>query len=148
MSGFLWRVGGALAAGVLGLALIFWQLEHASLNALGDLGRPSIAVYGLLFAGLLLLGWAVMSTLTRWIGYLREHPETRQLPAWLLGGLALLFGAVLVAGIVIHASYLRAQDPVPTEISQGFIAYEVAFAALAIVPGVLLVARLATRRAA
>ncbi len=31
MSRFLWRMGGLLAAGVLGLVLIFWQLEHAAL---------------------------------------------------------------------------------------------------------------------
>lgn len=141
MSGFLWRMGGALAAGLLGLALVFWQLEHASLNAFAGLGRPSAAVYALLFAGLLLLGGSVMYAFTRWAAFLREHPETRQLPAWLLVAILVVAGAAFVLGAAIHAGYLRSQDPVPMEISQGYVAYEVSFAALALVALVLLGAR-------
>ena len=141
MSGFLWRMGGALAAGVLGLMLVFWQLEHASLRAFAGLGRPSPAVYALLFAGLLLLGASVLYAFTRWAAFLRAHPETRQLPVWLLVAILVLAGGSFVMGAAIHAGYLREQDPVPMEISQGFVAYEVSFAALVLVALVLLGAR-------
>lgn len=141
MSGFLWRMGGALALGVLGLALIFWQLEHASLYAFADRGRPSPAVYTLLFAGLILLNVAVFYALTRWARFVREHPDTTQLPPWLLIGIVVVSGAILVTGIATHAGYLRSLDPPTLEISQGFIAFEVSFAALILVPLVLLAVR-------
>ncbi|WP_062377162.1 hypothetical protein [Demequina pelophila] len=141
MSGFLWRMGGALAAGLLGLSLVFWQLEHASLLRFAGEGRPSPAVYALLFAGLVLLGGAVLYGFTRWSAYLREHPETRQLPPWFLIGLIVFSGALFVVGSAIHAGWVREQDPTPVEISQGFVAYEVFFAALALLPLVLLAAR-------
>ncbi|WP_062460627.1 hypothetical protein [Demequina soli] len=144
MSGFLWRMGAALALGVLGLGLIFWQLEHASLNASAGLGRPSLPVYGLMFVGLLLLYASLFYALTRWSRFLHAHPETRQLPPWFLVAIIVFSGAALVTGIAVHAGYLREQDPVPMEISQGFIAYEVSFATLALVPLVLLGVRWAT----
>ncbi|WP_296667011.1 hypothetical protein [Demequina sp.] len=141
MSGFLWRMGGALAAGVVGLSLIFWQLEHVSLLRFAGLGRPSAAVYLLLFAGLLILNAAVFYVLRRWGAYLRENPGAGQLPPWLLAGIGVLAGAALVAGIAVHASWVRAQDPTPLDIREGFIAYEVSFATLALVPLVLLAVR-------
>ncbi len=141
MSRFLWRMGGALALGVLGLALIFWQLEHASLLRAAGQGRPSIGVYALLFAGLLVLCIAVTGALHRWVRFLGDHPGTRQLPSWFLVALIVVAGALLMAGIAVHALWVRAQDPTLLEISEGFIAYEVSFATLAVVPLVLLAAR-------
>ncbi|SEJ50122.1 hypothetical protein [Demequina mangrovi] len=141
MSGFLWRMSGALAAGVLGLTLIFWQLEHAQLHAFAGLGRPSPAVYALLFAGLLLLNFSVFYALTRWARFVREHPDTRQLPPWFLIAIIVISGGVLVTGIAVHAGYLRSLDPLPMTISQGFVAFEAAFASLALVPLVLLAVR-------
>ncbi|WP_156165352.1 hypothetical protein [Demequina rhizosphaerae] len=144
MSGFLWRMGGALALGVLGLTLVFWQLEHASLYAFAGLGRPSTAVYALLFTGLVLVNVSVFYMLTRWSRFLRAHPETRQLPPWFLVGVIVLSGAVLVTGIAVHAGYLRSLDPLPMDISQGFVAFEVSFASLVLVPLVLLAVRWST----
>ncbi len=141
MTGFLWRMGGAVAAGVLGLCLIFWQLEHASQYAFAGLGRPDPAVYALLFAGLLLTGWAVMYGFTRWARYLRDHPHTRTLPPWLAIGIIVFAGACFVTGTAVHAGWMREQDPIPMSVSQGYIAYQVVFAALALVPLVLLAAR-------
>ncbi|WP_062301170.1 hypothetical protein [Demequina subtropica] len=144
MSGFLWRMGGALALGLLGLTLVFWQLEHAQLYAFAGLGRPSPAVYALLFAGLLALNVAVFYALTRWSRFVREHPDTRQLPPWFLIGIAVVSGGVLVTGIAVHAGYLRSLDPLPMTISQGFVAFEAVFAGLALVPLVLLAVRWST----
>ncbi|WP_062287313.1 hypothetical protein [Demequina phytophila] len=141
MKAFLWRMGGAAALGMLGLTLVFWQLEHASLYAFAGLGRPSPAVYALLFAGLLLVNVAVFYALNRWGRFLHEHPETRQLPPWFLVSLIVVAGAVLVTGIAVHAGYLRSLDPLPMTISQGFVAFEVSFAGLVLVPLVLLAVR-------
>lgn len=141
MSGFLWRMGGAAALGVLGLCLVFWQLEHASLMRFADAGRPSAAVYALLFVGLLLTGGAGIYALSRWAQFLRDHPHTTQAPAWALIVVIAVSGAVFVIGNAIHAGYIREQDPTPMEISQGFVAFEVSFAAMALVPLVLLAAR-------
>ncbi len=141
MSRFLWRMGGALAAGVLGLSLVFWQLEHASLLRAAGEGRPAIGVYALLFAGLVLVGLAVVDAHRRWVRFLGENPGTRQLPAWLMVALAAIAVVLLVVGIGVHAAWVRAQDPTPLDIDQGFVAYEVSFAALTLVPLVLLAAR-------
>ncbi len=141
MSGFLWRMGGALAVGVLGLILVLWQLEHVSLRAAAGLGRPSPAIYALL-----LVGWSLMFAYTRWAGFLLDHPETREVPVWLLIGIIVVAAVALILGSAIHASWLAAQDPVPTEISQGVVAYQASFAALALVPAVLLAVRGSRRR--
>lgn len=141
MSGFLWRMGGALALAVLGLAVVFWQLEHVSLLRFAGQGRPSPAVYALLFGGLLLLNAAVLYALTRWARFLREHPDTGQLPPWFLLAVVVVAGGLLVTGIAVHSGWVREQNPTPVEISQGFIAYEVTFAALTLVPLVLLAVR-------
>ncbi|WP_062384985.1 hypothetical protein [Demequina iriomotensis] len=141
MSRFLWRMGGALVLGVLGLTLIFWQLEHAQLYAFAGLGRPAAGVYALLFVGLLLLNVSVFYALTRWARFLREHPDTRQLPPWFLVAIIVVAGGVLVTGVAVHAGYLRSLETVPMSISQGFVAFEASFAALALVPLVLLAVR-------
>ena len=145
MTRFLWRMGGALAAGALGLVLIFWQLEHVALRSYAGLGRPAVGVYALLFAGLLLVGGAARYAYTRWVAYLRDHPETRHVPAWLLIAIVVVAAVAFAAGTAVHGSYLDAQDPVPLTISQGYVAYETSFALLAAVALVLLTARRATR---
>lgn len=141
MSGFLWRMGGALAAGVLGLGLVFWQLEHAALWAFAGNGRPAFGVYALLFTGLVISGAALIFAFTHWARFLREHPDTRQVPVWFLTLLFVGAGAAFVTGVAVHAGYLRSLDQVPLEISEGFVLYQVSFATLALIPLVLLAAR-------
>ncbi len=85
MSGFLWRMAGALVGVMIGLAMLFWALELTSLAALNasDTGsdpHPPTSTYLLMFAGLVLVNLATFYALTRWSRYLREHPNTKQLP--------------------------------------------------------------------
>lgn len=141
MTPFLWRMGGAVAVGFLGLTLVFWQLEHASLMAFAGEGRPGPGVYALLFAGLVLTGGAVLFGFTRWADFLRHHPDMAQLPPWLAITVIVVAGAFFVTGTAVHAGWMRQQDPIPMTISQGYVAYQVVFAALALVPLVLLAAR-------
>ena len=146
MSGFLWRMAGALVAGVIGLAMLFWGLEQTSLAAFaasqsGGNPRPPTATYLLLFAGLVVMNLATFYALTHWSKYLHNHPDTKQLPVVLLVGVLVLAGAAIIFGVSVHSAWVRAQDVVPTTIQQGFIAYEVVFATVAIVALVLLAVR-------
>ena len=146
MSGFLWRMAAYLVAGVIGLAMLFWALELTVLAALegaedGVRARPESGVYLLLFAGLVIINLATFSALTRWSRYLREHPNTKQLPVVVLVAVLMAAGAALVIGIALHSDWLKAQDTVPTTVAQGFIAYEVVFATIAVATLVLLAVR-------
>ena len=146
MSGFLWRMAAYLVAGVIGLAMLFWALELTVLAALegaedGVRARPESGVYLLLFAGLVIINLATFSALTRWSRYLREHPNTKQLPVIVLVAVLMAAGAALVIGIALHSDWLKAQDTVPTTVAQGFIAYEVVFATIAVATLVLLAVR-------
>jgi len=146
MSGFLWRMAAYLVAGVIGLAMLFWALELTALAALegaevGVRARPESGVYLLLFAGLVIINLATFSALTRWSRYLREHPNTKQLPVVVLVAVLMAAGAALVIGIALHSDWLKAQDTVPTTVAQGFIAYEVVFATIAVATLVLLAVR-------
>lgn len=146
VAGLLWRVGGALALAVLGLSMLFWALERSSLvgfeaTAAGVDMRPPTHIYVLLFAGLVLLNLSTFYALSKWSRFVRDNPETKQAPVWLLLGIIVIAGALLVTGIAVHSGWVRSQDVVPTEVDQGFIAYEVSFAALILVPLVLLAAR-------
>ncbi|MES1171253.1 MAG: hypothetical protein ABUL56_02720 [Actinomycetota bacterium] len=146
MSGFLWRMAAYLVAGVIGLAMLFWALELTALAALegaevGVRARPESGVYLLLFAGLVIINLATFSALTRWSRYLREHPNTKQLPVVVLVAVLMAAGAALVIGIALHTDWLKAQDTVPMTVAQGFIAYEVVFATIAVATLVLLAVR-------
>ena len=146
MSGFLWRMIGSLAAGMVGLAMLLWALELTSFAALegartGTDGRPDTGTYLLMFAGLVIVNLATFSALMRWSRYLREHPRTKQLPVILLVGVLILMGAVLVVAAAIHSDWLHAQSTVPTAVSQGYIAFQVIFGTVAIATLVLLAVR-------
>jgi hypothetical protein len=146
MSGFLWRMGGSLVAAVVGLAMLFWALELTSFAALegaeaGTDGRPDSGTYLLMFAGLVIVNLATFSALTRWSRYLREHPYTKQLPVVVLVSVLVFAGAALVIGVAIHSDWLHSLASVPTTVSQGYIAYQVVFATVAIATLVLLAVR-------
>lgn len=146
MSGFLWRMALYLVAGVFGLAMLFWALELTSLAALdgarkGIEGKPTTGTYLLMFAGLVIINLATFAALTRWSRYLREHPNTKQLPVVLLVGVLILAGAALVMGVALHSDWVSEQPAVPMTVKQGFIAYEVVFATIAVATLVLLAVR-------
>ena len=146
MSGFLWRMAGALVAAVIGLAMLFWALEQTALAAFGASlngsdARPPTHVYLLMFAGLIVINLATFYALTHWSRYLREHPDTKQLPVALLVGVLVLAGTILVIGVSVHSTWVHAQTTVPDAIPQGYIAYQVVFASIAIVALVLLAVR-------
>jgi hypothetical protein len=136
----MWRMFGALIAGMIGIAMVFWALERTTLVAAGSLEgneRAPWTVYVTLFAGLIAVSFAVLFVVSRWSRFLRDNPETKQIPVWLAIAIIVLAGAGLVAGIAIHASWLQDQDPVPDAVSDGFIMYEVLMSTLVLVPLVL-----------
>lgn len=146
MSGFLWRMGGSLVAGMIGLFMLFWALELTSLAALhgsqtGADPHPPATTYLLMFAGLVVVNLATFYALVRWSRYLREHPKTKQLPVAALVGVLILAGSAVVIGIAIHSTWVHAQATIPAAPTQGFIAYEVVFATVVIATLVLLAVR-------
>jgi len=146
VKGFLWRMAGSFVLATLGLAMTFWALERTSLIAFAGAGgegpsRPPAQVYLLLFAGLIVLNLSTFYALVKWSRYLRENPDAKQAPVPLLISIMVIAGGLLVGGMAVHAGWVKSQNPVPTEVSQGFIAYEVSFAMLVIVPLVLVAVR-------
>lgn len=146
MSGFLWRMVGALIGLVVGLCMLFWALEVTSLAAFraadaGGASRPTTGTYLLMFAGLVLVNLATFYALTHWSRYLHEHPGTKQLPVAPLVGVLVLAGGAMVFGVATHSDWVRAQAAVPTDVRQGFIAYEVVFATIVVTTLVLLAVR-------
>ena len=143
MSGTLWKLGGSLAAGVAALTMVFWGLERSALvdaavRLDGESESIPTRVYVLVFVGLLVFTLALVAALSVWGGYLKAHPETRQLPVWVLIVLIVVAGTAGFAGFAQHASYVRSLPVVPTEVSQGYIAYEVIAAAMVVVALVIL----------
>ena len=146
MSGFLWRMAGALVVGMIGLCLLVWALELTTLASFsaaqdGTQAQPATGTYLLMFAGLVIVNLATFFALTQWSRYLREHPNTKQFPVAVLVGVLILAGAAVVFGIAMHSDWLRAQDPVPMTVRQGFVAYEVIFSTVVIATLVLLAVR-------
>ncbi|WP_061964339.1 hypothetical protein [Demequina aurantiaca] len=142
MSTFMWKMAGALVAGLIGMGMLFWALEKTSLTALADGGnaetaRAPFSVYLVLFAGLLLINFSLFYAVVRWSRFLREHPETSQMPLWLAIIIVVVAASALIAGIAIHAAWLNDQDPVPTTVNEGLILYEVVMGALVLIPLVL-----------
>jgi len=143
MSRLLWSVGGLLAAGVIGLSMLFWALERTVLvsYAAGADANPPLRIYVLLFVGLSISSIAGFFALLRWSRYLRDHPGTPQAPVWLLvivGGLAV---AALVTASATHAAYIRSLSVVPVDPNQGYIAFQASMGAVIGICLVLLGAR-------
>jgi len=145
MKKLLWQMGGALAAGILGLYLTFSALERTALTSLaagpGVSDRPPAGTYLLMFAGLAILNLATFFALTKWSRFMRANPDTRKLPVWLLL-IIMVFGfGMAIVGVAVHSTWVTAQDVVPTQLNQGFILFEVFFCALALVCLVLIAVR-------
>ena len=145
MTGTLWRLGGCLAAGFAALTMLLWGLERTALvdaaaRVAGEQGSPPTRAYVLVFSGLVLLGLAAFRALTTWGGFLRDNPDTRQLPVWLLVGIIVVASGAALVGFAAHWGYIRSLDAVPTAVDQGYIAYQVltsaAVVASAVVVGV------------
>ncbi|WP_430867148.1 hypothetical protein [Demequina aurantiaca] len=142
MSAFMWKMAGALVAGLIGLGMLFWALESTSLIALADGGnaetsRAPFSVYVVLFLGLLLVIFALLFAVVRWSRFLGESPETGQLPLWLAFTIVAVAGAALVVGTATHAAWLQEQDPVPMVVNEGFVLFQVLMTALVLIPLVL-----------
>lgn len=146
MRSFLTRMGLLFAVAAVGLSMMFYSFERLSLVNLahsldqGD-GRAPATVQASLFVGLVLLSLSALFAVNRWAHYLREHPETSQLPVWLLVSMLLLGGGVMVWALATHAGWLRTLDDVPLSVSWGYIAFQVVAAMLVLIPLVLLGAR-------
>ena len=146
MSGFLWRMAGALVAGVIGLSMLIWGLELiaiASLQAadLGTSAQPGTGAYLLMFLGLVVVNLATFYALTHWSRYLREHPKTKQFPVAILVGVLVFAGAAIVFGVATHSTWMGDQEAATLVPRQGFVAYEVVFATVVIATLVLLAVR-------
>jgi len=142
----LFKMGGSLVAAVIGQAMLFWALERSNLVALegahlGHGGRAPFSIYVTLFLGLLLVSFSGFFALTEWSRYLRSHPDATQLPLWFLFSLAVVAGAALLTGIANHSAYVQSLNPVPMDVSHGFIAYQIVTGTLVLVSVVLLGAR-------
>lgn len=137
------RVGGALAVGLTGLTMVVWALERTSLiNFAEVLDGANVAtpmrVYVTMFVGLALVNLSTFYAVRQWSDYLREHPDTAQLPVWFLVLLIVVPGAALVTSVATHAGYIRGLDQVPMDPNPGFIGFQVVMAALIIIALVLL----------
>jgi hypothetical protein len=145
MRSLLWRLGGALTLGVLGLYMTFYALERTALTSLaagpGVADRPAAGTYLLLFGGLAILNLSTFYALTRWSRFVRANPHGRQAPVWLLILIMMFAGVMLLVGVAVHSGWVRSQDEVPTDISQGFVLYEVTFSALLLMCLVLIAVR-------
>ena len=126
----LWKLGACVVLGMVGLAMVFWGLERSALIdraavVSGADGSVPQRVFLTLYVGLMLLWIAVLWALTVWSKYLRAHPETRQAPVWALMLLIALSGTAGLLGFAQHWGHINGLDPVPTEVSEGFIAGQV-----------------------
>ena len=146
MSGFLWRMAGAFALLIVGLAMMFYSLERLSLINLaetlgqGDGERP-FGLTASLFIGLIGVNFALFYALTRWAAFIRRNPGTPQAPVSLLITVLCASGLAFVASIAIHASYLRTLEVVPMDVSWGYICFQVLAAAVALIVLVLIAVR-------
>lgn len=130
MTGTLWKLGGCLAAGFVALTMLLWGLERsalakAALRVGGESGTVPTGAYVLVFSGLVLLGLAVYGALTTWGGFLKDNPETRQIPVWLLLAITVVSAGAGLLGFAAHWGYIRSLDVVPTAVNEGYIAYQV-----------------------
>lgn len=146
MSRFLWRVGGVIAFGVLGLSMAFYSLERLALinlaTTLGqDDGRAPLAVTISLFVGLVLVFASTFWGMWRWARYLREHPRTSQAPVWLLLSILGVGGGAMIWALATHSGWLRIQETVPLSVNWGYIAFQVVAATFVLIPLVLLAVR-------
>ena len=145
MKQLLWRMGGALAAGVLGLYMTLSALERTALTSLASPGggaeRPPAGTYLLMFVGLALLNVATFFALTQWSRFTRANPDVRKAPVWLLILIMMFAFGMAVIGVAVHSAWVGEQTPVPTDLNQGFILFQVFFCALALVCLVLISVR-------
>jgi len=146
MSGFLWRMAGALVAVWVGLGMMFYSLERVALIRMaeeagqGDGGRP-VGLTLSLFLGLVIVNFALFYALTRWAAFIRGNPGTPQAPVSLLIAVLVISGGALVVALAIHASYLRGLEVIPMAVSWGYIAFQVLAATIALVALVLIAVR-------
>lgn len=125
----LGRLGGALLAALVGLAMIFWGVERLALldaaqTQSGVESDVPIRVYLTLFVGLSALNISVYAALTVWSRFLRANPGIRQPKPWVLIVALLLVGGAGLTSFAMHAGHLRTLDPVPMDVDQGFVAFQ------------------------
>ena len=146
MSRFLWRTGGLIALGVLGLSMAFYSLERLALvnlaTTLGqDDGRAPLAVTISLFVGLVFVFLATFFGMWRWARYLRENPRTPQAPVWLLLLVVGVGASAMIWALATHSGWLRIQETVLISVHWGYIAFQVVAASFVLIPLVLLAVR-------
>lgn len=146
MTGFLWRMAGAVACLWIGLGMMFYSLERLALISAAESagegnGERPVAVTLSLFVGLLIVNLALFYALSRWGRFIRGNPRTRQAPVSLLIGVVLVSGGLLVLSIALHAGYIRSLETVPMDVSWGYIAFQVLASTVSLVALVLIAVR-------
>lgn len=146
MTGFLWRMAGALVVLTVGLLMMFYSLERLSLirmaySAGQGNGQFPVAVQVSLFIGLIAVNFSLFYALTRWADFLRDNPGTPQAPVWVLVAVLVVAGAVMVLAMASHAGYVRGLELIPTSAAWGYILFQVCAAAFALVALVLIAVR-------
>ncbi|WP_084040427.1 hypothetical protein [Demequina sp. NBRC 110053] len=139
------RAAALVIVGIVGLTMLFYALERASLVMFTDGAgaRPPLRIYLTLFVGLAIVNLCVFYGFTMWARYARTHPETRHLPVWFLLAVLVIGGGALVTSMATHAGYLRSLDAMPAAPNMGYVGFQVIAAAFVLVPLVLLCARFA-----
>ncbi len=128
MSALLWKLGAALAVGIVGLTMTNYGVERSALvdaAAAADPTAPGtpMRVIVTLFVGVLAINVAVFWAITVWSRFVRSSPDTRQLPVPLLVSVVAISGALGVTGFAQHYSYVRTLTPPPVDPSWGYLSY-------------------------
>ncbi len=143
MREILGKIGLAFVAGAVGLALVFWGVERASLlEAAAERARVDAvipgSVYLTLVAGVSVLSIAVFSALTVVSNFMRAHPGARQAPVWVLVTVIVAAGGMGLVSYADHTNHIRSLDVVPLDVAPGFIAGQVLAASIVVSALVLL----------
>lgn len=136
-------LGSALAGAIVGLTMFFWALEHSSLLAFhaaarGEPMQVPLPVSALMFSGFIVANFALFFGLVQWSRYIRKHPRTYQLPTGALFSVVVVAGALLITALANHAAFVRSHDPIPMDVSSGYVAFQVVMGTMVLTSLVLL----------
>lgn len=146
MTNFLARMFGALVVLTVGLLMMFFALERLALIRMAHTagqgnGQYPVAVQVALFVGLLAVNFSLFYALTKWADFLRDNQDTPQAPVWVLIGVLVVAGALMVLAMAMHAGYVRGLDLVPNHVAWAYIVFQVCAADFALVALVLIAVR-------
>jgi quinol-cytochrome oxidoreductase complex cytochrome b subunit len=124
------KIGLSVAAGVVGLSLVFLGVERTSLlEAIAERARVDAvipgSVYLTLVLGVFFLSIGVFSALTVLSKYLGPRPEARHVPVWILVTVIVAAGGLGLVAYAAHTDRIRSLAVVSLDVNSGFIAGQV-----------------------